>query len=213
MEQIHITKKSRKTISMTIKPDGQIFVSAPISYSDKKIAARIATKHDRIRRTKARLAGRTPQLRDDQCLLFGEIYTVVAWWAEHNKIDNRRDPVRNEITIPAGHTTTSRLRTVATSYLRKKFSSRQEQHSCSVNKLFIRWQTTKRWTCSSKKNISLNRKLITLPERVIDYVICHELAHLTHMNHSRQFRAHCTQLYPQTPAAKKRMKQYGGMVG
>ncbi len=44
-------------------------------------------------------------------------------------------------------------------------------------------------------------------------VICHELAHLTHMNHSRQFRAHCTQLYPQTPAAKKWMKQYGGMVG
>ncbi|MBP6256196.1 M48 family metallopeptidase [Patescibacteria group bacterium] len=76
----------------------------------------------------------------------------------------------------------------------------------------MRSQKTKRGTCSSNRHISLNRKLITLPDRIIDYVICHELAHLTHMNHSKQFRDHCTSLYPRTKEAKKRMKQEGYMI-
>lgn len=43
--------------------------------------------------------------------------------------------------------------------------------------------------CTPKGVIQLSRNLIFLPERLVRYVICHELAHLTHMNHSPQFHA------------------------
>ena len=43
--------------------------------------------------------------------------------------------------------------------------------------------------CTSKKIIQLSRNLMFLPEPLIRYIICHELAHLTHMNHSPQFHA------------------------
>lgn len=41
--------------------------------------------------------------------------------------------------------------------------------------------------CTTKKVIQLSRNLMFLPEELIRYIICHELAHLTHMNHSPQF--------------------------
>ena len=45
--------------------------------------------------------------------------------------------------------------------------------------------------CTAKKVIQLSRNLMFLPEPLVRYIICHELAHLTHMNHSPQFHALC----------------------
>jgi hypothetical protein len=47
--------------------------------------------------------------------------------------------------------------------------------------------------CTSKRVIQLSRNLMFLPEPLVRYVICHELAHLTYMNHSPQFHALCNQ--------------------
>ena len=43
--------------------------------------------------------------------------------------------------------------------------------------------------CTKGRVIQLSRNLMFLPERLVRYIICHELAHLTHMNHSPEFHA------------------------
>lgn len=42
-------------------------------------------------------------------------------------------------------------------------------------------------SCSSLKNLNFNYKILFLPEHLQDYVIVHELCHLTHLNHRQQF--------------------------
>ena len=45
--------------------------------------------------------------------------------------------------------------------------------------------------CTTKRVIQLSRNLMFLPEVLVRYIICHELAHLTYMNHSPRFHALC----------------------
>lgn len=42
-------------------------------------------------------------------------------------------------------------------------------------------------SCSSKKNLNFNYKLLFLPPDLRDYVIVHELCHLVHLNHGQNF--------------------------
>lgn len=61
--------------------------------------------------------------------------------------------------------------------------------SCGLNYHVarIRYQKTRWGSCSAKKLISLNHKLLFLPEHIIRYVMIHELCHTVHLNHSRRF--------------------------
>lgn len=45
--------------------------------------------------------------------------------------------------------------------------------------------------CTRSKSIQLSYCLMFLPEPLVDYVICHELAHLQQMNHGSKFHELC----------------------
>jgi Predicted metal-dependent hydrolase len=51
----------------------------------------------------------------------------------------------------------------------------------------FREQKTRWGSCSSRKVVNLNWRLIVFAPEIVDYVIVHELAHLQHMNHSSNF--------------------------
>ncbi len=48
--------------------------------------------------------------------------------------------------------------------------------------------TRSRWgSCSAKKNLNFNWRLIMAPADVLSYVVTHETAHLRHLDHSPEF--------------------------
>ncbi len=42
-------------------------------------------------------------------------------------------------------------------------------------------------SCSSNRNITISKKLAKKEEKVIEYVVLHEMCHLRYMNHSKEF--------------------------
>jgi predicted metal-dependent hydrolase len=64
-----------------------------------------------------------------------------------------------------------------------------------------------RWgSCNSRGQVRLNWRLLQAPPHIINYVICHELAHLKQMNHSAKFWAVVEQLFPHYKLAEKELK-------
>ena len=59
--------------------------------------------------------------------------------------------------------------------------------SVTYNQFRIKEQKTRWGSCSKRNNLNFNWKIIMAPEKVIDYVIIHELCHLVHFNHSKEF--------------------------
>ncbi len=54
-----------------------------------------------------------------------------------------------------------------------------------------------RWgSCNSRREVRLAWRLVKARPALVDYVVCHELAHLRHMNHSREFWAEVERLCP-----------------
>ena len=70
-----------------------------------------------------------------------------------------------------------------------------------------------RWgSCSLKTGIRLNWRLIHGEAQLIDYVIVHELAHLSEMNHSPRFWAIVERHFPAYRAARTALKQLSGTL-
>ncbi len=77
--------------------------------------------------------------------------------------------------------------------LAKSFLTKRLHQLCELKdigfpaRVTVRNQSSRWGSCSYKKGISLNWRLILLSPELQDYVIYHELAHLKEMNHSRSF--------------------------
>ncbi|MCK4428884.1 MAG: DUF45 domain-containing protein [Candidatus Aenigmarchaeota archaeon] len=62
--------------------------------------------------------------------------------------------------------------------------------------------------CTKDRKIFFNSKLICLPVRLVDYVICHELIHLKHFNHSKDFKSELAKILPNYKELEKELKKY-----
>lgn len=79
----------------------------------------------------------------------------------------------------------------------------------TFGEIHIRDQKSRWGSCSSAGNLNFNWRLVMTPEWIMDYVIVHELCHLTHMDHSARFWGLVERYMPDYRAAKQWLKEHG----
>lgn len=79
------------------------------------------------------------------------------------------------------------LKPRALAALRQRLDAEAQRHGFSYSALTLRCQRTRWGSCSARGAISLNLALLFQPEDVVRYLLCHELAHTRHLNHSTRF--------------------------
>jgi predicted metal-dependent hydrolase len=93
--------------------------------------------------------------------------------------------------------------------LTRRLKHLAEKHGFTFNRVFIRNQKTRWGSCSHSNNISLNMKLIRLPEELMDYVILHELVHTRFKNHSNDFWAELNRVVGNGKRMASSLREYG----
>lgn len=78
----------------------------------------------------------------------------------------------------------------------------------SFNKISIKKQKTRWGSCSKKRNLNFNYKIIFLPEDIADYLIVHELCHLKELNHSKNFWLLVSQTLADYKTRNSKLKKY-----
>jgi len=93
--------------------------------------------------------------------------------------------------------------------LTRRLKCLADEHGFTYNRVFIRIQKTRWGSCSQKNNISLNAKIVKLPEELMNYVILHELAHTRIKNHSNDFWELMNKLVGDGKEKAKALRDFG----
>jgi predicted metal-dependent hydrolase len=190
-----IIRSNRKSYGLKVTDSAEIIVKAPWYAENSDIERIVSQKEGWLRKKldlmKNRIA-ETPRRTlnsGDKVLYLGDTLTINYDDSIKSRIEirlldlhvasNLTDNIKSNLEIWYKH------------HAKSVFSSIAEDiastHGLSYQKIKLS-SPEKRWgSCSSKGNINLNWRLIMAPERIVHYVIAHELAHTVHMNHSKAF--------------------------
>lgn len=101
------------------------------------------------------------------------------------------------------------LRQRAMEEIRAAVERKTPQLEKKPRKITLR-DTSSRWgSCSTRGDLSFSWRLVLAPPAVLDYLVCHELAHLKYMNHSKQFWAQVAALCPDYEAHERWLNAHG----
>ncbi len=84
-----------------------------------------------------------------------------------------------------------------------------EEHGFRYRGLTFRNSVSRWGSCSATDGISLSIHLMTLPDRLVDYIILHELCHTVEKNHGTRFHKLLDRVTGgQHPVLRKELKKY-----
>ena len=93
--------------------------------------------------------------------------------------------------------------------LLKLANKKAKQTNKTINKLVLK-DTRSRWgSCSTKNNLNFNWRVIMAPFEIMDYLVSHEVAHLTHHDHSKEFWNLVGKLHPNYKQNRQWLQTHG----
>lgn len=100
-------------------------------------------------------------------------------------------------------------RDAAAAVLAPRLAALAAHHGFSYHRVSFRRQRTRWGSCSAANNISLNVRLVALPEELRDYVLLHELLHTRIKHHGPAFWDALEKLAGDARAKAARLRRHG----
>ncbi|MCT4509842.1 MAG: M48 family metallopeptidase [Tepidibacter sp.] len=206
---ILIEYKKRKTVSIRIDYDLKVRVLAPKECNKDQVMNIIESKLDLISKklNDIRSLSQRQEIEisnDEQLLYMGKKYYIKVI-LDKNIEKNNISIQNNNIIINTQNDEQEQVKNIIKKHFKKEGSKQikkrvsyyQSNFKLKPKSINI-VESEKFWgICSSNRDIKFNWKLIMAPIEVIDYVVVHEMSHMSHMNHSKSFWKMVAKIIPE----------------
>jgi len=190
-----LTRSKRKTIAIYVR-DGGAEVRAPLNTPKYEIDKFVAAKEKWIKNRLAALSERLSQ-RNNFRLDYGASvtyrsrqYTIAAKEGPWAGFDGERFYMPPNLPPEQIKAACLKIyRNLAKQDLTRKALDFAKKMKVQPSAVKINGANSRWGSCSTKKSLNFSWRLIMAEDSIIDYVVVHELAHITEMNHSERFWA------------------------
>jgi predicted metal-dependent hydrolase len=189
---------ARKTLGITVTPEMEVVVKAPVGAALEKIKEMIRKKAPWIIKQQSFFLSFHPKIPvrnyvgGETHLYMGRQYLLKIIIGDENEVKYKGRYM--EVTTKDKTKVKELVMEWYREHARKKFAEiaaplieRFRQYQVEPSGLHIQ-EMSKRWgSCTTKGKIILNPELIKAPKGCIEYVIIHELCHLVYHDHTQKF--------------------------
>ena len=192
-----------KSARLKMTPHGGLVVVIPPGFDKKKIASLLLHHEEWIKKVTAKFDAhrQIPPLLSENGLPativfpdFAESWSVAYTHTGSGEVELVERPGKSLLvsgdvanTALSCRLLCSWLKHRAQVHLLPALEKLAAAHDFSYASSGIRLQHSRWGSCSSRRSITLNSKLLFLPDHLVRYIMVHELCHTVHMNHSREF--------------------------
>lgn len=214
--------KRVKNINLRIRSDMSITVSAAKSVQISVIERFLHSKADficraldRFQREREKNSG-MGYVNNDIVKIFGESFALKVRRGEHTTVEKREGTV--DVTVKDAEDVDERVNAI-NKFLRGELYAqvdemlfgvlgRFEDLEIAPPRITVRDMKTRWGSCNSEKGrVSINLRLVRYPRECLEFVLCHELCHLVHPNHSKDFYLLLDSAMPDWRARAKKLKE------
>lgn len=216
-----VQRRCRTTLEISVYPNSQVEVIAPLSASDDEIERRVRRRLRWITSQQRTFENFYPKpspreyVSGESWLYQGRQYRLKVLQTEHKpKVALRRPILAVEAKDPKVKAEVKRLLAIwyrhrAEERLHARYAEcarHAENFGITAPVMKIR-NMAKRWgSYTPSGTILLNQELVKAPTECIDYVILHELCHVKHRGHDRQFYQLLKRVVPDWLRLKSRLE-------
>lgn len=212
-----VVRTSRRTTEISIERDGSVFVRAPANVDDARLHKVVEKKLPWVYRNLA-LWNELNRESPKREFVSGETFYVEGLPCI---LDVRADcdtPLQligdrlilRESTRPKAMTHIQAMyRQLGYQRIPALLERYAKQLGVAPGKLRV-WELMNRWaSCSTAGNLNFHWRTMTLPRDILEYLVVHELVHLLHRNHTKEFWAAVEKVLPNWETSEKWLKVYG----
>jgi len=210
-----IIRSRRKTFALVVKPDGSLVVRAPKRATRAQVE-QVVADHEGWIRKKQELVKRErvqpPVYQEgEQFYFLGKRYPLeIADKPPHPLSLNGRFVMDKVYQAYAEKLFEAWYRQQAKKLLPERVKVYAERYGYQPTGVGITGARTRWGSCSSRGSLNFSWRLVLAPIEAVDYVVIHELAHLKHRNHSKEFWAEVARMCPDYKKWLKVLKEPRG---